>query len=326
MLNLFQFARRLAQTSVLIHPGRGPSYWSKRLKFWARGMIFQAENREWFSYLERPEMAALARQHPCLYHKLQRPYLNCRLTQRQRRLYLEQHYSFMLSRFSRLMLHRICGEPGLFLAALPPVDQENYELRLAFSGLQKEGDLILTLRNQANGHTLFTLAFSIIHDDPLGGEIFIGALQGNKEVNERERVVTITRALHGLRPKALLLFALQQLAQQWKIAGLRATSDDAHIYRHWQKRRDLASSYDEWWLESGGQLADDGNFDLPPRFVPRDIAKIKANKRGLYRHRYHMLEDLARQMAQSLTDCREIETFSPAPPAPRSAAPLHQLV
>jgi uncharacterized protein VirK/YbjX len=103
-----------------------------------------------------------------------------------------------------------------------------------------------------------------------------------------------------LRPKALLLFALQSLAVVWGVTRLRAAGDATHIYRHWQKRRQLAANYDALWVESGGRLADDGMFDLPATFVPREISTLKVNKRQMYRRRYEMLTELAGQIRRSL--------------------------
>jgi uncharacterized protein VirK/YbjX len=164
------------------------------------------------------------------------------------------------------------------------------------------------LVNRDNGSELFTLAFSITQYEVEPREIFIGGLQGNKAANEKDLIVAITRGLHGMRPKALLLFALQSLAGVWGISRLRAVSDSTHIYRHWQKRKKLAASYDKWWLDSGGQLAKDGGFDLPVTFIPREIALLKANKRQMYKRRYQMLAGIVGQIKLAFT---EPQTRSP---------------
>ena len=99
-------------------------------------------------------------------------------------------------------------------------------------------------------------------------EIFIGGLKGNKKACDKEVVIALTRAMHGLRPKALLVFALQILAGVWGVTRLRAVSDsDAHL-QALAETKTVAASYDEWWVESGGQLAEDGIFDLPTESKP----------------------------------------------------------
>jgi hypothetical protein len=92
------------------------------------------------------------------------------------------------------------------------------------------------------------------------------------------------------------LFALQQLAAVWGLDSIRAVSDRQHVYRHYRKRKKLNTSYDKFWLESGGQLGEDGLFTLPLRFTPRDLKGMNASKRQMYRRRYVMLQELATQI------------------------------
>jgi uncharacterized protein VirK/YbjX len=115
-------------------------------------------------------------------------------------------------------------------------------------------------------------------------------------------IVAVTRALYGIRPKALVFYVLQQLATCWGITHLRAVSDDAHIYQHFQKRVDLAASYDEFWPDCGGVKGPDDLFDLPVAFAPREIASIRVNKRQMYRRRYAMLEQIAEQIRTRVAD------------------------
>jgi uncharacterized protein VirK/YbjX len=281
----------------MIHRGPKLSTLSKLVKHCARGVIFAPYTHAWFKILQQPELAVVIHDHPDLYQKLQRPYLYRTLNTPQRLAAVREHYRFVVEHFSPACRQEIYTPPGKTLAQLPLAELGNFGLCVTDSRMEKEGDLILCLRNQANQEVLCTLAFSITQFAPEKRELFIGGLQGNKYTHDKEEVIAITRGLHGLRPKALLLFALQSLGTIWGVTRLRAVSDAMHIYQHWQKKRTVASSYDEWWLESGGQLAADGLFDLPVTFVPRDITLLKANKRPVYRRRYQMQEDIARQIA-----------------------------
>src|SRR5262249_53311705 len=131
-------------------------------------------------------------------------------------------------------------------------------------------------------------------------EVFIGGLQGFTTLSQRDRIIALTRALHGLRPKALLLFTLQQLAAFWNWVSIRAVSDSRHVYRHYRKRKNVAMSYDTFWLESGAQLGPDGLFTLPSAFVARDLSQMKPSKRHMYRRRYVMLQAVAKQIHDTL--------------------------
>jgi uncharacterized protein VirK/YbjX len=300
--------KTLAGTAPLIHPGRGVGSRFKQAKHCVRGLVFPSYSREWFEFLQRPEMSVVVSNRPYLYQKLQRPYLNCNLNTRQRLEALKQHYRFVTTHFSPALMQKVYATPGKLLAMLPLEGVGNFCLRLSFSRLEKEGDLVIGLVNMDVNMALFTLAFSITRFEAEPKEIFIGGLQGNKRATDKDLIISITRGLHGLRPKALLLFGLQQLAAVWGIARLRAAGDETHIYRHWQKRNHLAARYDEWWLELGGKPANDGMFDLPAAFIPREISMIKVNKRQMYKRRYLMLAEIAEQIRASW--------LSDLPPAP----------
>ena len=287
----------LATTAPLIHPGHNLESVCKQAKYFLRGLAFANCSSAWFKLLQGPELAVVTRNHPCLFHKLQRPYLNRTLGTSQRLHALQQHYHFIAAHFSPAMRHEVFATPGKTLAAFPVAGVGNFGLRLSCSRQEKEGDLMIGLVNTDTGVTLFTLAFSITQSELEPKEIFIGGLQGNKRANDKELIISITRGLYGLRPKALLLFALQQLTDVWGVTRLRAVSDAMHIYQHWQKRRPVAASYDEFWGESGGRLAADGLFDLLPVFSPREISELKANKRQMYKHRYLLLADIAGQIS-----------------------------
>lgn len=290
-----KLAVTLIRTAPLIH--RVPTVGGvlKRIKYCLRGLAFASSTQEWFDLLETPELAVIVKNQPRLFHKLQRPYLNRTLSTRQRLEALKQHYRFVTRCFSTPAITSVYATPGLLLATLALEEVGHFELLLSCSHVEKEGELSIGLVNKSSGKPLFRLSFSVWKDGPDGREIYIGGLQGHKTAT-REMVVAITRGLYGLRPKALLVFALQQLAAGWGITSLRAVSDDMHIYRHFQKRLVLSASYDEFWIECGGRRAADGMFDLPVTFIPLEISTIKVNKRQMYKRRYAMLAGIANQI------------------------------
>jgi uncharacterized protein VirK/YbjX len=289
----------LVNTAPLVHRSASPWGLLKRAKYVMRGFTFAGYTREWFDFLQQPELAVVISRHHCLYHKLQRPYLNCILNTRQRLEALQQHYNFVLENFSSEMMVQVYRTSGLALASFTLDELGQFELRLSFAQKQKEGDLAIRLVKVGAAKELHTLSFSVWKYRGPQKEIFIGGLQGSPALR-KDLVIDLTHALHGLRPKALMLFALQQLTTGWGISSIRAVSDSAHIYRHFQKRKILSTCYDEFWRECGGRLASDGLFDLPAEFAPRQISALKANKRQMYRRRYQMLADFADQIRERL--------------------------
>jgi uncharacterized protein len=297
---MIRLISKLVHTAPLVHRVPDAGGILKRAKYVMRGVAFAQYTREWFDFLRQPQLASLVRNHPYVYHKLQRPYLNSRLTTRERLDALEGHYRFVLANFSTGMIEALYGSPGITLASFTLPELGQFELLLAnCRRKQKEGDFAVSIGKKGEAKDMYSLSFSIWKYDPDPKEIFIGGLQGSRAAG-KDVVVELTRALHGLRPKALLIFLVQQLATCWGIPRLRAVSDSHHIYQHFQKRKALHTSYDEFWLECGGTLSADGMFDLPATFVPRKIAELKVNKRQMYRRRYEMLADLAEKIRTGL--------------------------
>ena len=291
----------LARTAPLVYPGRSWKTLFNRAKYCLRGLASARCTQEWFDLLHSPKLAVIAQNYPYIYGKLQRPYLNRTLDTRRRLATLQHHYRFVSERFSGTMMEQVYASPaGLALAKIELEDVGQFGLMLDYGWHEKEGDLTISLQDNRSGELLFTLSFCISNSAPGRQEIFIGGLQGNKKANDKDQIIAFTRGLHGLRPKALVIFALQQLATNWGVTRLRAISDDTHIYRHPHKRKDLLVRYDEFWIECGGTLAADGMFDLPVTPVERDIATLKPNKRQMYRRRYLQLAEMAVQIGASL--------------------------
>ncbi|HXB58109.1 MAG TPA: DUF535 family protein [Candidatus Acidoferrales bacterium] len=304
---------KLLQTAPLVHRDPTPGGVVKRAKYCLRGLAFAPYTSEWFEFLETPKLTFIVQNNPCLFHKLQRPYLNRVLNTAGRLDTLKQHYLFILDQFSQSLTEEVYAPSGKSLLELPIDGIGTLELRMVCSQMQKEGDLTLRLANKETGIGVATMSFSISKWQKHNKEIFIGGLQGNKHTDERT-VVAITRALFGLRPKALLFYLVQRLGTHWGVGRLRAVSDDLHIYRHFQARRNVVASYNQFWEECGGILAPDGVFDLPATFVPREISSIRANKRQLYRRRYAMLDGMNHQLIARISGNKysPVETASNA--------------
>lgn len=325
---------KLLATAPLIHCAPTLRGFIKQTKYCLRGLALARQTREWFEFLQQPEMAFIVQNNPCLFHKLQRPYLTRILGTGERLEAIKEHYQFVLANFSAAMIEDVYAPAGMVLLEWRLEKAGTLELRLLCGKMQKEGDLTLCLVNKETGNRVATLSFSIRKCKMFRKVLFIGGLQGDKATSE-ETVVAITRGLYGLRPKALLFYVVQELAAYWGITHLQAVSDDLHIYRHFQSRRNVNASYDAFWEECGGIHASDGVFDLPVAFVPRDILTIRANKRQQYRRRYLMLEAISDQILAHLSGDTEIfqeqpfvrpvvveHTVSEPVVAPRTVAPM----
>jgi uncharacterized protein len=277
-----------------------PGYRAKdRLKYILRGLASARLTAAWFQLLQEPSLAPFARLNPRILSKLQRPYAQSHLRTAVRLKILQEHYRFALGSFTATTFPDLLRRPGIILAEMPVDDAGPFSLRLLYANkFEKEGELTVALHDGGQREFMFALSFCICSFRPNPCEIFIGGLQGYQIANQRERVVAITRAMRGLRPKSLLVFAVQELAGLWRIPTIRAVGDTNAVFRDSLNTQVIHASYDQFWLECGGQQGPDGNFMLPARFVPRDLMKLKPTKRKLYRRRYEMLAELGTQMRQ----------------------------
>jgi uncharacterized protein VirK/YbjX len=303
---LLRLPATLLITASQVYPNPGRKQAKDRLNYIIRGLATARATAAWFQLLQEPGLTAFSRLNPRILSKLQRPYLQTNLQPVARLKLLQEHYRFALSAFAGATFADLLQRPGIVLAEIPIDDVGRFSLRLLYANkYEKEGELTLGLHDGDRREFVFALSFSVTSFTPNPREVFIGGLQGNQIANQRERIVAITRAMHGLRPKALLVFALHELVEFWDISTIRAVGNRNAVFRDpWIGDRGIHANYDQFWFECGGQQDPDGNFTLPARFVPRDLSALMPAKRTLHRRRYEMLAELGvriRQGAQQIS-------------------------
>jgi hypothetical protein len=292
---------QLLRTARQVHPDPSGWEWLARIKYCLRALLTQRLTREWFRILGEPKLAVLVRNHPHIFSKLQRSYLDNTPGPWSRLRALKSHYRFVILRLSDESLRQIYSDEGLVLTRILLHEAGSIELRLGYhDSLSKEGEMAVSIYDGDTGNMLVALSFCICEYDARKRQIFVGGLQSFNNPECKGRVVEITRALHGLRPKGLLFFTLQQFVAVWRLGSIRAVSNSRHVYQHYRKRRKVPMSYDEFWFECGGQLGPDGLFTLPTLPTPRDLSKMKPSKRQMYRHRYLLLHDVASQIQDAV--------------------------
>ncbi|MEK0446027.1 MAG: hypothetical protein RLZZ399_1348 [Verrucomicrobiota bacterium] len=252
----------------------------------------------WLSTLARPGLAPIVRNHGRVYAKLQWPYLSKKFTGAEKLAFLKYHYQFLEESFPSPLIERIASQDGHTLCRMDLQETGVLSLQLRYSPFEKEGDLSITLVDCLTREHIGSITFSVTHWTPESRELLIGGIQGHRFANEKARTIEITRAMFGLRPKALLVFAIQQFAKRWKIERIRAVSNELHIYRSLRKRREIAADYDLFWSECGGHPEASGLFALPLSPQLKNIAELKPNKRTVYRKRYAMFDQLAEEISR----------------------------
>jgi hypothetical protein len=301
--------------SAQLHRAHAPYGLRKRLKFLVRAWKQPRLTSAWLARLAQADLAPLWMARPRLATKLQRPYVHCEWRVLERFGALMGHYDILPRIFSASVRQAIYGEEGMAIIRLAnPTSGRQLDVRLFYQDqFEKEGELTLAICDVATKLTLAGITFCLAQPAHQR-TIIIGGLQASPDPQTHVFIHDVSKEMHGLRPKALALWCLQQLAACWQVGRIEAVGDAQHIYRHWSKRREFAASYDEFWSESDGRRLPGGGWELPLQLKQRTRAELKPNRRKAHERRYAMLGALQPKLIMSV-----------AALAARTAAPKEQV-
>ncbi|MFZ4875857.1 VirK/YbjX family protein [Janthinobacterium sp. Mn2066] len=262
-------------------------------------LVYPRQRARWQAFLDgTPGLAALARLHPCLRYKIYRPYATRQLGCTARVTLLEGHYRFLWQAGARALVELAARRP-LILSHVAGKDGALYRLQLsAIHDSYREGELCLRLTR--NGLPLYLASFLFVPRAD-GVAIQLGALQGLRSEAAADMVRTATRALHGCRPKNLMIAALRDLGDFFGCGNLFLVSNGNRIALNARRRRHIAADYDLAWRELHALPMRDGNYHLPctPYRSP-DLSEVPSNKRAETRRRGELLHAMARDMRAQL--------------------------
>jgi len=274
------------------------SYYRNRTSFW-RSVYAFLEHRafaDWVAFLNTPGHESARDGDRLVWYKPLRGYITTDWDAARRLKVLKDTYCLIFARPGPAREVFFRGE-GITLVA-EPLGKDEGELIIQLnhqSRFKREGELSLSVVCPAHGGELASIAFSF-EDTDVGLVAYVGGLQGGLGANPAT-VKSSTKALHGLRPKAMAILALQWYLASLGVARILAVRDSRQMsnLKHLIKTRwnRINFNYDEAWSECGGKEVDSSWYELPlvPRLKSRE--EIKPNKRALYARRYAMMEKLA---------------------------------
>ena len=266
-----------------------------RLKAALGALVFPVQRARWQAFIAgTPGLAALAQAHPSLLYKIYRPYASRGFGCAARAELLRGHYRFLWQVGARPLVE-YAARRALVLATIEGKDGATYRLQLtAIHDSHREGDLCLRLTR--DGVSLYLASF-LFRPQPGGSAIQLGALQGLRSPAGAQAVKEATRALHGCRPKNLMVAALRDLGDLFGCAHLDLVSNANRIALNWRRRRHISCDYDLAWQELHALPTSDGNYRLPcgPCRMP-DLEQVASKKRADARRRGAMLVQLAADM------------------------------
>lgn len=180
---------------------------------------------------------------------------------------------------------------GLTVANIELKSGDFAQLTLIYSQYPREGDLTLHLRNET-GDDIYLMSFSFGPE----GQLYVCSLQGPSTDQSVEQVRLITKQMHGMRPKNLLMSAVYAVATYFKVTSIQGISNNSHI-----KSQHLKSSYDTFWQECSATLSSDGWYQLPLQEPVRDIESVKSQRRAEFRRREALRDAMSQKIIASLS-------------------------
>ena len=173
---------------------------------------------------------------------------------------------------------------GVTLATLSLKTGEQATLKLMHSRFVREGEMGIYLFAPDSDTPIYSLTYSF---DATGKILYLCGLQGPKPGEGQDQVRAITKAMHGLRPKNLVLSAAYALADGYGVEQICGVSDSHHIKSH-----HLKSSYNSFWEEVTSEVDTQGWYQLPRFEAERNIELVESKHRSAFRKR----EALRQQM------------------------------
>jgi uncharacterized protein VirK/YbjX len=227
-----------------------------------------------------PRMRAYRQRDPRLLQRHLHRFVNLHWSRRTRLLCLLAHYRFALAHLPAALFEAVYLRGGATLGTVVGKDGHPLQLRL-LPPIDKgcEGELCLQLCDE-HGRVLYRIVFSVIDE---GATLAVGCLQGPDGEDRQERVRELTRALHGLRPKQLMLQLAYAFARHYGIGHLLAVSNAAHPLRG--RGRRFRADYDAFWAEQQGCPDAGGWYELPARPEHKTEAEVPSRHRAAFRRR-----------------------------------------
>jgi hypothetical protein len=300
-----------------------PEEKTKRLRFFLRSLLSLRSSAIWFDALDTSaSLDTCARYEPDMAEKLHRPYRRSGLSVKDRlELVLDHNRIVSLLGWSDLVANSYAN--AVEIASFTDREGSALQLVLARPGqFGKEGELALHL---VDGDTrLYSACFSFRKSDGIR-ELDVGCIQGPDLQDARQNIRDLTRSLHGLRPRSLILEAIRSIADSAGCARLRVVGNANHIYRSLRKRRKIAFDYDAFCTEAKGVTTGTGDWLLPVRAELRPLAEIPSKKRAETSRRRTLLEQIDGRIQASICTFvgRESSIFFETGEPVRYALQLH---
>lgn len=277
---------------------------SRAARFYLRALLRPAQTGEWLSFIEtHPALArASDRVRSVLADKINRPFARCALDLPGRIRLLKNHYEIAERLFSLPTLRALVEGERIVLARLEsPKTGEKFHFTVAREMVsQHQGELTFFMHDDANDIQLARIVVNLTRDEEGRCTVYLNGIQGPWPIY-KGRIVQVTRALAGLRPKRAVLEIVYAFAAWLKAERIVAVSRVNHVSyakKKWQRK--IHAEYDEFWQEVGPRPLPDGDYDMPLALPCGRAEDVPSKKRKNWIQRHGLLQSLAEQASRAL--------------------------
>ncbi|SLM63772.1 MULTISPECIES: VirK/YbjX family protein [Dickeya] len=308
----------------------GKKIWHKndiKAKFLLRSLFMPAITLMYLrQIIKSPSMRRAVLVQPALPSKIHRPYLYASLRPAARADAICSHYHFVDSLANPFLKQALLSQDEYCLARFNGKNGESIAILCSASRYDKEGEA--TLRIRFNNVVLASLTFSVVHDHNTRA-VIIGGLQGKGNDQTRELIKEASKACFGLFPKRLLLECLLTLTHLNGINTILAVGDENHVYQNlrycYRKNKVRFSSYSEFWLSVSADKREGGLYHIPLHIARKTSDELPSRKRAQYQRRYQLLDEINREIQQTLGHATATEVSPTHMPGTRQDRTLHPL-
>ena len=261
---------------------------------------------DWLSFLQEPDNQAMVEVDQSLRFRTLRGYISTRWGNEKKLKVLKDSLRFAHLKKGILLESLIIKREKKITIAEVPLGEDLGNIQFKISNsyrFRREGQWTLSVHCDKIGDELCSIAFSV---EEVNGQwiTYAGAIQGGAGANE-DTIKASWKAMHGVRAKAMAIFALQEVVSALGVSRLLGAGNSIQMSsgKHmisvpWNK---ISFNYNQMWEEADGKAMEDGWFELPLREIRRSREEIKTNKRALYTRRYALFDQLSAAVTQSLS-------------------------
>jgi len=309
------YLKSLIRVARTIYPDISPLRLTKKTAvFCINGLRYKDELEHLRSVFACKELSGVLQHFPAILEKSFHPYVCIDWSIDQRFREIETHFTNVKNSFGEKAVE-IYKSEGYCLFEFTANNDEKFTVELC-PGYQCEGSMGLRLCDSEK-REVYALSFHL--SDQGTNACYISGLQGpNDRIPDRQKtIVTITRSLHGLRPKCLMVEAVYMVAGAMGIQTIHGISNSGHIVQsnlYSDKKRSMVEfDYNELWAEYQATSEVERFFTLPVTPVRKVIQSLKSKKRSLYRKRYAWLTEKTEATRLSMNALLVEERQTPTP-------------